>query len=68
MEFQVTGEPVTGELSATNKEKSYLFLSLSLLLAVWYEQNNVLFLVFVQSNSDLLLLAASAERLFWSLE
>lgn len=64
MELQVTGEPVTGELSATKKEKSHLFLSLSLLPAVLYEQKNVLALLFVQSKGDLLLLTASAERLF----
>lgn len=37
VELQVTGEPVAGELDASMKEKSHLFVSLSLLPAVWYE-------------------------------
>lgn len=36
-ELQVTGEPVTGELAASEKGKSHLFLSLSLLPAARYE-------------------------------
>lgn len=68
VELQVIGEPVTGEFAAAKKGSARLFLSLSLLPAVWYEPKRMLALIFVQSQGNILLLASSAERLFWCLE
>lgn len=71
VELQVTGEPVTCELAAAKKGKSHLFLSLSLLPAVWYEPKRMCWLSYLSSQRVIYLCLLTQQKDYfgvWSVE